>query len=99
MSDVEEEFFDSEWGYNYSSAGLYTPPKEDDKEAEAKAIEELELKKAQEKIDKEKRKQDRVLYENKLLIAVSKTPEPQMTEYEIMILFPKEYQKYKNNQK
>lgn len=94
MSDTEEEFFDSEWGYTQFHNAYNTKKPEDDEEAKKK--EELGKKladEAAEKFAESKRRQSRQEYEAALMKAVSTNPKPQMTYYDLMILRPKEYKK------
>lgn len=94
MSDTEEEFFDSEWGYTQFHSSYNTKKPEDDEEAKKK--EELEKKladEAAEKFEASKRRQSRQEYEAALMKAVSVSPKPRMTYYDLSLLHPKEYKK------
>ena len=94
MSDTEEEFFDSEWGYTQFHSAYNAKKPEDDEEAKKKA--ELEKKLAEEAAEKfaaSKRRQSRLEYEAALMKAVSVSPRPKMTYYDLMILYPKDYKK------
>lgn len=94
MSDVEEEFFDSEWGYTKFHNAFSTKQANEDEETKKK--EELERKmtdEAAEKFEANKRRQSRLEYEVALMKAVSTSPRPKMTYYDLSLLHPKEYRK------
>lgn len=93
MSDTEEEFFDSEWGYT-GFHETYRTKKEPTEEEVKKAEQERKLsEELAEKLESDKRRKGRQEYENKLLISVTKNPQPKMTYYDLALLYPKEYKK------
>ena len=101
MSDTDDDFYDSLWTYGDTPSN-YVPKQGDiegpnqEEEDEKKKKEEEELAKVQERLQEERKKYDRMMYDRNLMKSVSKNPEPKLTEYEIMLIYPKEYQKYKN---